>query len=63
VSSAGQASYVFSEIGPSATGAIASRATLAANRAREAPSSTSTSAASRIVATPHSAMSDLNAAL
>ena len=54
---------MFSEIGPSAAGATASRPTATCSRRREAPISTSTSAASRIVAMPQSAISVLKAAL
>jgi hypothetical protein len=63
VSIAGHASYVFREIGPSAIGARASRATAAHNARPEIPSSTSTSATKTIVAAPQSIISVLNAAL
>ena len=54
---------MFREIGPTAAGATASSPTDTTSLRRVAPSSTSTSAATTIVAIPQSAISALNAAL
>ena len=63
MSSAGHASYVFSEIGPSATGARTKSCNALQSRARVAPSRTSSSARTRMVAAPHNVINVLNAAL
>jgi len=62
VKNAGHASYVFSEIGPSATGEMASSSTAVQTRTPDAPTRASRSATTMIVAAPHSAISVLKAA-
>jgi len=62
-SSAGQASDVFSETGPSAIGERATSKAAVHTRATDAPSLRSTSVTSTSEATPQSAISALNAAL